>query len=261
MTVLLSPEQTVHTGTLRVRRGQPVCVPYRIRFLGPDDLSALEAFRAYIFGQLPDIDAYFPETPDFAGLHLGERGVTLGLEAEGRLIGCAILGLPLPGMPAFVEDLPQPRPAIEATAHMASCMVHPDFRGNGLQRLLVTLRTLHALGAGRPHLFSRVALSNPRSLSNLLAGGFLVRRVLVMHASGRLRYLLHRDLGAAPPAWVPGSERVFAVPEVEEQKAVIDAGWIGCSVELDGSVPLVTYARPAETVRAVPQPAALEVTP
>ena len=35
MTVLLSPEQTVHTGMLRVRRGEPVCVPYRIRFLGP----------------------------------------------------------------------------------------------------------------------------------------------------------------------------------------------------------------------------------
>ncbi len=260
MTVLSSPEQTVHTGILRVQRGQPACVPYRIRFLGPADLPALEEFRAYIFGQLPDIDAYFPETPEFAGLHLGERGVTLGLEAEGRLIGCAILGLPLPGMPAFVDDLPESRPAVSATAHMASCMIHPDFRGNGLQRLLVTLRTLHALGAGRPHLFSRVALSNPRSLSNLLAGGFLVRRVLVMH-SGRLRYLLHRDLGAPPPAWVPGSERVFAVPEVEEQKAAIEGGWIGRSVELDGAVPLVTYARPAETARTLPRDVALEAAP
>ncbi|MCW2242989.1 GNAT family N-acetyltransferase [Azospirillum canadense] len=244
MTVPLSPDQTVHAGVLRVRRGAAVSIPYRLRFLGTDDLPALEAFRSFIFDQLPDIDAYFPETPEFAGLHLGERGVILGLEAEGRLIGCAILGLPQPGMPAFVEDLPQPRPAVTATAHMASCMIHPDFRGNGLQRLLVAMRTLHALGAGRTQLFSRVALSNPLSLSNLLAGGFVVRRVLTMH-SGRLRYLLHRDMGAPPPAWIPGSERVFAIPEVEEQRLVIEAGWIGAAVDLSGPVPLVTYTRPA----------------
>jgi Acetyltransferase (GNAT) family. len=260
MTVSLSTDQTVHSGLLRVRRGEEVCIPYRVRFLGPDDLGALEEFRSYIFGQLPDIDAYFPETPEFAGLHLGERGVTLGLEAEGRLIACAIVGLPQPGMPAFVEDLPQPRPALTATAHMASCMVHPDFRGNGLQRLLVAMRTLYALGAGRSHLFSRVALSNPLSLSNLLAGGFVVRRVLTMH-SGRLRYLLHRDLGAAPHRWVPGSERVFAIPEVEEQRAVLEAGWMGMAVDLSGPVPLVTYARPASAAAAVVLEPSMEAVP
>ncbi|MNU00318.1 hypothetical protein D3C72_2434130 [compost metagenome] len=60
---------------------------------------------------------------------------------------------------------------------------------------------------------------------------------------------------------MPGSERVFAVPELEEQKAVIEAGWIGRSVELDGPVPLVTYARPVEAVSAVPQDAVMEATP
>ena len=74
--------------------------------LDADDLPALEDFRAFIFGSLPNIDAYFPETPDFAGLHMAERGVTLGLETHGasggdRLIACAVLGLPQPGMPAF----------------------------------------------------------------------------------------------------------------------------------------------------------------
>lgn len=260
MTVSLSPDQTVYAGVLRVRRGEAVSIPYRLRFLGPDDLPALESFRSFIFDQLPDIDAYFPETPEFAGLHLGERGVTLGLEAEGRLIACAIVGLPQPGMPAFVEDLPQPRPALPTTAHMASCMVHPDVRGNGLQRLLVGMRALYALGAGRPHLFSRVALSNPLSLSNLLAGGFVVRRVLTMH-SGRLRYLLHRDMGSAPPAWVPGSERVFAIPEVEEQRAVIEAGWVGRAVDLSGPVPLVTYARPRAAEPAVVLDVSMEAVP
>ena len=249
MPVLLSPEQTVHAGTLRVRCGEPVRIPYRLRFLGHDDLSALEEFRAFIFGQLPDIDAYFPETPEFAAQHLGERGVTLGLEAEGRLVACAVVGLPHPGMPAFVDDLPHPQPKLLSTAHIASCMVHPDFRGNGLQPLLVSMRALYALGAGRPHLFSRVALSNPISLANLLNAGFVVRRVLIMH-SGRLRYLLHRDMRAAPPAWAPGSERILAVSDIDGQRAILDAGWVGGAVDLDGATPLVTYARPVTGVPA-----------
>ncbi len=243
MSVFLSPEQTVHAGILRVQRGRPVRIPYRLRFLGHDDLSALEEFRAFIFGQLPDIDAYFPETPEFAAQHLGERGVTLGLEAEGRLVACAVVGLPRPGMPAFVDDLPHPQPKLLSTAHIASCMVHPDFRGNGLQPLLVSMRALFALGAGRPHLFSRVALSNPISLANLLNAGFAVRRVLVMH-SGRLRYLVHRDMHTAPPTWVPGTERVLAVSDIDGQRAVLDAGWIGVAVDLDGAAPCVTYVRP-----------------
>ncbi|HYG86131.1 MAG TPA: GNAT family N-acetyltransferase [Azospirillum sp.] len=260
MTVPLSCEQTVHAGVLRVRRGEAAQIPYRLRFLGPDDLPALEEFRAYIFGQLPDIDAYFPETPEFAGLHLGERGVTLGLEAEGRLVGCAVLGLPCPGMPAFVEDLPPPRPELRSTAHLASCMVHPDFRGNGLQALLVSMRALYALGAGRPHLFARVALSNPVSLANLLDAGFVVQRVLVMHG-GRLRYLLHRDMGGAPPVWAPGSERIFAVSDLDGQQRALDAGWVGTAVDLGGATPLVTYAHPAHAASAVAQDSSTEVMP
>ena len=42
---------------------------------------------------------------------------------------------------------------------------------------------------------------------------------------------------------------------------MIEAGWVGRSVELDGPVPLVTYARPAGVTQAMPQDAALEAAP
>ncbi|MGA1857014.1 hypothetical protein VH569_13610 [Azospirillum sp. 11R-A] len=270
MPVVSSPLQSLHQGTLSLCNGQPSGIPYRVRFLDADDLPALEEFRAFIFGSLPDIDAYFPETPEFSGLHMAERGVTLGLETQGvpggdRLIGCAVLGLPQPGMPAFADDLPGGGPDVTATAHMSSCMVHTDFRGNGLQRLLVTMRTLYALGAGRPHLLSRVALSNPVSLSNMLASGFTARRILVMH-SGRLRYLLHRDMQAPPPAFEPGTDRALRVADHAAQNAAFEAGLVGRTVTFCGDEPFMIYARPAAAAQAATDcraaaPAELEAIP
>ncbi|WP_052293698.1 hypothetical protein [Azospirillum sp. B510] len=249
MPVAFSRFQVLQQGILHLCNGQPSGIPFNVRFLDADDLPALEAFRAVIFGSLPDIDAYFPETPDFAGLHMAERGVTLGLETHaapggGRLIGCAVLGLPQPGMPAFADDLPGGGPAVTATAHMSSCMVHTDFRGNGLQRLLVTMRTLYALGAGRPHLLSRVALSNPVSLSNMLASGFTARRILVMHG-GRLRYLLHRDMRAPPPSFEPATERALRIADHPAQNVAFEAGLVGHAVTFHGDEPFMIYARPA----------------
>ncbi|MBY6262584.1 hypothetical protein EI613_11765 [Azospirillum sp. 412522] len=265
MPVVPLTSQILHQGILSLCDGQSSGIPYRVRFLDAKDLPALEAFRAFIFGNLPDIDAYFPEAPDFAGLHLGERGVTLGLETDGlpggdRLIGCAVLGLPQPGMPAFADDLPGGGPAVATTAHMASCMVHSDFRGVGLQRLLVTMRTLYALGAGRPHLLSRVALSNPFSLSNMLVSGFTARRILVMH-SGRLRYLLHRDMLAPPPSFEPGTDRVLRIADHAAQNAAFEAGLVGHTVTFCGDEPFMIYARPAAANRRAVAPAELEAIP
>lgn len=243
MSVNLSSRQILHSDVLCGRKSAADGKRYHIRFLGAEDLTALEAFRSMIFAALPDIDIYFPETPEFSGLHLGERGVTFGVENDdGQLIACAVLGLPRAGMPAFVDDLPGQRPALETTAHMASCMVDPAHRGNGLQGLLLGMRTLYALGAGRTQLLARVALSNPISLSNLIAGGYMVRRVLVMH-SGRLRYLVHRDYSRAPAAWDQGQARVVAVSDVEGQRALLDDGWVGVAVETSGGAARVTYAR------------------
>lgn len=247
MSAFASPLQPLHQGMLQTRRGEAVRLPYTLRFLGPDDLERLEIFRVFIFGLLPDPDAYVPETPDFTGLHLGERGVTLGVEVEGELVACSVVGMPHPGMPAFVDDLPGDppgeRPAVTATAHMASCMVHPDFRGNGMQRLLVAMRAALALGAGRPHLLSRVALTNPLSLANMLACGFTVRRVLVMHGT-RLRYLLHRDMSAAPASYDPDGDLVLAVADKEGQDAALASGHVGRAARMENGRPFVVYSRP-----------------
>lgn len=246
--LLASPRQILHCGVLTRRHGAPAEIPYQLRVLGPDDRDALVAFRDSTFAGLPDPDAYVPEVAEFVDWHLGgDRGHTLGVFADNALAACAVLGVPQARMPNFAADLPEPRPALDRVAHMASSMVDPAYRGNGLQRNLVAVRTLLALGLGRPDLLTRVAFTNPVSLANMLACGFAIRAVLVMHGD-RLRYLMHRALAVGPWECVAGSEVVLPADDVDGQRAALADGLIGIGGRRrpDGTMALI-YARPMAT--------------
>jgi ribosomal protein S18 acetylase RimI-like enzyme len=229
MSVAVSTEQTIYQGTLQWAGG--AVVPFDVRFLGAADLPDLEAFRDRIFAALPDIDAYYPEAPEFVGSHLAERGRTLGVLSQGRMVGCAVLGIPDAGMPNFVDDLQGQGHAIDplSVAHMCSCMVDPELRGQGLQRLLVAMRVLLAIGLGRPNLMTRVAVINHVSLANMIACGFVVRRVIVMHGT-RLRYVLHRDMASPPVAWAPDSAIAVPLADTQRQRELLSDGLTGVAL-------------------------------
>lgn len=227
MSIAVSSEQSIFRGALQSPDGDSV--PFDVRFLGPADLPALTAFRDRIFAALPDIDAYYPEVPEFVGWHLAERGRTLGVVSEGRILGCAVLGVPLAGMPNFADDLPDLAIDPLSVAHISSCMVDPVLRGQGLQRLLVSMRILLALGLGRPNLLTRVAVINQVSLANMVLSGFVVRRIIVMHGT-RLRYVLHRDMAAPPPLWEASSAVAVPLSDVQQQRALLEQGMAGVAL-------------------------------
>lgn len=227
MNISVSTQQPIFEAAFRLRNG--VSAPSEVRFLGVDDLPELIAFRERIFSGLPDIDAYFPEDPEFVGWHLAERGRTLGVLCRGRLMACAVIGIPLTGMPSFAADVPDLGIDPLLAAHMCSCMVDRELRGQGVQRLLVSMRVLLAVGLGRPHLLTRVAVVNHVSLANMLGCGFLLRRIIVMHGT-RLRYVLHRDLTAVPQRWDIADAVAVPVADVERQRLALADGLAGVAM-------------------------------
>lgn len=224
----IHPRQILATGAL-TKSDDGRAAAWLIRRLGPEDYALAAAFRAERFAELPDPDWYVPEVPDFLGWHLsGERGAVFGLFVDQTLAALTILGAPRGDWPAFAQDLPDLAATPERTAHLASTMVAPAWRRCGLQQICVELRLTLAVGMGRPHLLARVAVGNAPSWRNMLRAGLLIRRVIVMHGD-KLRYLLHRDLSAPPPAF-DDERRVVAL---EDQIALNDAladGWRGVAV-------------------------------
>lgn len=198
---------------------------WRARRLGAADQDLVAAFRAARFAELPDPDWYVPEVPEFLGWHLsGERGAVYGLFIDDVLAACTILGAPQAGWSCFAADLPELADRPQLTAHIASTMVDPRWRGCGLQSACVELRTLIACGLGRPHLLARVAVGNAPSWRNMLRCGFVIRRLITMHGD-KLRYLFHRDLSASPPIFTPDHWEI-AVGDYAAQSEAFSQGFV-----------------------------------
>ncbi len=90
---------------------------------------------------------------------------------------------------AFVDV---PRTEWEHWANADSAIVHADFRGNGLQRLM--LEAALPLFPGRiTHIGATVSPENQYSLNNALASGFAIVSRREMYG-GYDRYLLKKDL-------------------------------------------------------------------
>ena len=122
------------------------------RLLSVDDLQPIMGLRARVLASLPLADLYVREHDelDFVARHLGQEGETLGVFDGDRLAAYAMLGLPTAASPDKLTHLLfASHPGLAACAldcaTIASCMVHPDYRGQGLQRRLLQARFARAL--------------------------------------------------------------------------------------------------------------------
>ncbi|MFY8106937.1 MAG: hypothetical protein ACOVKO_08460 [Elstera sp.] len=247
--MLVSCAQWLDSGTL-IAPGEPErALPFYFRRLGQNDRADIIAFREQVFSALPDPDMYVPEVPEFVDWHLeGERGLTFGLFIEHQLAAVTVLGLPKPDMPNFATDLPVPPVDLCEVAHIASSMVDKRCRGFGLQRRLFNYRALMALGAGRPILTARVALTNPVSWRNMLNCGMVVGQLLVMHGD-KLRFLFVRDLRQAPLQF-DGPEHLVALRDVEAHRAALARGWLGYKAVAQDGTFYLAYGAPKSRLSA-----------
>ena len=200
------------------------------RWLQASDLDAMEALhhlsRAGMSAQLVK-----PESRDFLASLLHGRGQVIGACADGQLVAYgALLHNLLPS-----DD---PRPLLHLAperplAKLAGACVAPHWRGQHLQRALITQRMARA--DSRAVLFVTAAPGNYASWRNLLACGFAVRALEVCYG-GLTRYLLAYDPAApAPLARIKslgaraGSDGGLDIDSLDlaRQQHLIDAGWQG----------------------------------
>lgn len=199
-----------------------------LRLLTAKDLPALMQLRADVLANLAHPDLYVRESTEmeFVQAHIDAaraRGETIGVLDGSRLVAYGMLGLPRRGEPGnlgrfFTAGPPQgeksplggPRTTssgkaleshafndecIEArTAHLASCMVSPSYRGRHLQRLLLKARMALACGRGRNFFVAMVSPHNHASRHNLMREGFRVG--WVGEIDGLKRQLMAVDLSS-----------------------------------------------------------------
>lgn len=212
-------------GGVLTRRGGHDCgpVPFAGRRLAAEDLADVIALHHAVRATIPPELVCFESDVFFAD-RIDRAGCILGLFAEGKLIAYGVLGLPSPRDPSFGDDLALPAAERGRIAEIDGASVTPEWRGNGLQRLLIGCRLRWALAAGRPVALSTVAPGNLPSLHNLLAERLTIRALRPKY--GGLRYVVRRDLDLPPPR-LPRHGRWIGVDNRDGQATALARGEIG----------------------------------
>jgi GNAT superfamily N-acetyltransferase len=211
----------------------------RLRVLGTGDFDRVRALNDAVIGPIADAGLVVHESDDFLRAHLGPAGVTCGVEADGALVACAVLGLPDADDPYnFGYDIGADAATRATVAHLDGCVVLPDWRGCGLQRRLADWRMTHARSAGRRIVVSAAAPRNVTSLANLFEAGLEIV-ALKPKFGGHLRFVLVRDLAAdAAPA---GGGAWVALDDLEVHRRRLAEGDRGVAFSAGQGAPAVLY--------------------
>lgn len=100
----------------------------------------------------------------------------------------------IPGTDSFHYgyDLDFTREQLLQSVNMDTIVVHPDYRGMGLQRILMTEAENWAREEGYKTLMCTVHPENRYSLDNMLRLGYQIRKKLPKY--GSVRYVLQKDI-------------------------------------------------------------------
>ena len=171
--------------------GRPACQPVTLRRCTPEEAPAVLALQNTVHEGMPHpewfVTSTLQEITDYTAgsLCLGAwQGERLGAYLTFHYCG------EQPQNYAAFMDVPR-----EEWLHWAnadSAVVHPDWRGNGLQRAMLEA-ALPLLPPRITHLGATVCPDNPYSLRNALAAGFVIRCRREMYG-GFDRYLLEKQL-------------------------------------------------------------------
>ena len=171
--------------------GQPAALPVAVRQCGPADAAAFYALQNEVRAAMPHPEQFVPDTRENITAYLA-HDLCLGVFDGEQLGAYFILRYCGQSEHNYAAFLGIPQAEWDHWANADSAVVHPDWRGNGLQRKLLEA-ALPLLPESITHLGATVSPANPYSLSNALACGFTIRARREMYG-GFDRYLLAKEL-------------------------------------------------------------------
>lgn len=221
----------------------------RFRMLELSDAQAVIELRAQVLAQLAHPDQYVvePDEQQFVATHLHLQpqldswGASIGVFDGCRLVAYAMLGIPSSSDP---ENLAHRVGALVtlpgAAAHLASCMVLPNYQGRHLQRNLLHIRSALAKAWGRDCCLAMVSLHNHSSRHNLMREGLCVS--WIGEIDGLRRQLLACNQIQPWAFDMRGAQKICSL-DWQSQQSLLEHGWWGVSSEREPHGSSIWFAR------------------
>lgn len=173
--------------------GAPACppVPVELRRCTPDEALAVFALQNEVRAAMPDPSLFVLDTLENITAYV-QYDLCIGVWQGSRLGGYLIVRFCGQSEHNYAAFMGIPQSEWTHWVNADSAIVHPDFRGNRLQRLMLKA-ALPLFPENITHIGATVSPENKFSLNNALASGFSIVTRREMYG-GYDRYLLAREM-------------------------------------------------------------------
>jgi hypothetical protein len=198
---------------------------YELAFLDERRLTEVMDLQALIVKALDDPELFHPDSIHFISDRIRKKGRIIGITSENTLIAYRIISFPGSDYDNLGIDLELSESELHRVAHLEFFVVHPDYRGNALQlkTLPPAISALHDFGY--KHLCATVSPKNYPGVSNLLRGGFVIKKLKDKYG-GKLRYILYQNL-AMPINRAIEHTIALRNTDIEGQQKALMQGYFG----------------------------------
>jgi ribosomal protein S18 acetylase RimI-like enzyme len=203
-------------------------VSCKMCFLGENCLKDILELQNLIARNLSTPEIFrLQETAFFRDLFGLDRAV-IGVLTEDGLIAYSIIRFPGDAEDNLGRDIGLSEREQRKVAHLQAAVVHPAYRGDGLQRRMATahLRVIEDLGY--EHVCCTVSPKNPFSLSNVFACGFVIEG-LKPKFEGWWRYIMYKNISPSRNLETRDAKEVIAVKslDIQAQVDLLKQGFVG----------------------------------
>jgi ribosomal protein S18 acetylase RimI-like enzyme len=230
-------------------------IPCEIRILNKSHLPQMMELQKMIIENLLRKETLHPFPADFMEEHLGAKGFVLGVLSGNEILAFRNVYFPDKDDAEWNLgiDLGLPAEDLNRVANLQMVCVHPSFRGNSIASIM----NMHAISIIREmgihnHVCATVSPYNFWNIKILLGSGFAVKR-LTKKYNGKLRYIVHQNLGSQAGI-ESGCSQSVSLSDFIRQKKLLKSGWIGTDLHVsrkDALIPcyenmLLTFLKPEQ---------------
>ncbi len=221
----------IETSRIKVHRCSPQqeFVRYEMRFLDGRALQEILNLQDMIAQGLPSSEIFRLHDEDYFRSLVGSERSVIGVIVGGYLIAYSLIFIPGEGTENLGRDIGLPEDELKSVAHLQAAVVHPDYRGNGLQRRMGAAHLRVIDEKGFEHILCTVSPKNPFSLRNVLSNGFVVRG-LKPKFEGAWRYIMYKNL-RRPTRFHCGTVSIKG-SDIESQVDLLSRGYLGFNIRL-----------------------------
>ncbi|MDW7671932.1 MAG: hypothetical protein SCK57_05435 [Bacillota bacterium] len=207
---------------------------YEMVYLAPDHVDQVLALQKVVFDALDDRQKFVPDSREFfeeVALVKG-KGRMIGVFVENEMIAARSISFPGLSFENLGWELDLSEEDLKRVCHLESSIVHPDFRGNHLQALMLKPTQAYLKEEGYCMILCTISPFNYPSLKNVMDAGLFIRDVKVRGGvyGGKLRFLLALNL-CRPVEPVFSDICTVQNTDITVQKTLLALGYAGFSMK------------------------------